>query len=242
MDNMALRRDNMKEIHSAASDTIDRIISWVTALPSLDATELDEHRTVFFVIDAINGFAAPGGTLYDRRVEQVMPNIAELLDRFPDSERYFFCDAHSASSPEFDSYPAHALEDSWESQVVGELLRFTSEENIVRKNSTNAMVTSIRDGNRMWPFLEYLRGRYLGVVDLPVFVIVGDVTDICVLQAALTLKAYLNEWYAPARVILPADCVETFDLEATNHDGDIMNLFALYNMNMNGIEVVASIK
>lgn len=37
------------------------------------------------------------------------------------------------------------------------------------------------------------------------------------------------------RIIVPMNAVETFDLGA--HNGDLMNLFALYNMHTCGIEV-----
>jgi len=36
--------------------------------------------------------------------------------------------------------------------------------------------------------------------------------------------------------------VETFDLDATNHYGELMNLFALYNMEMNGVKIYKNIK
>ena len=69
----------------------------------------------------------------------------------------------------------------------------------------------------------------------------GDVTDICVFNFVNTLKAYFNEWNVKARVIVPIKGIETFQLDATYHDAELMNLFALYNMRMNGIEVVEDI-
>lgn len=43
-----------------------------------------------------------------------------------------------------------------------------------------------------------------------------------------------------ARVIVPVNTVETYDLGL--HDGDLMNIMALYNMMINGIEVVAGVE
>jgi hypothetical protein len=40
-----------------------------------------------------------------------------------------------------------------------------------------------------------------------------------------------------SRAIVPADAVETYDFGT--HNGDLMNAMALYNMMINGIEVVA---
>ena len=61
-------------------------------------------------------------------------------------------------------------------------------------------------------------------------------------QLALTLKAFFNESNIKSRIIIPIRGVETFNLEGTNHDGDLMNLFALYNMKINGIELVTNIE
>lgn len=42
------------------------------------------------------------------------------------------------------------------------------------------------------------------------------------------------------RIIVPVNAVETYDYKP--HDGDLMNLIALYNMMINGVEVVAEVK
>ena len=69
------------------------------------------------------------------------------------------------------------------------------------------------------------------------FVITGLVTDICVLNFSLTLKSYFNEKNIVSRLMLPLTTVETFDLPATNHQAELMNTVALYQMQMNGIEL-----
>jgi hypothetical protein len=51
------------------------------------------------------------------------------------------------------------------------------------------------------------------------------------------------------RVIVPADCVQTYDLPvetaqelgALPHDGDLLHRVFLYHMALNGIEVVAQL-
>ncbi|OPZ83964.1 MAG: hypothetical protein BWY74_04327 [Firmicutes bacterium ADurb.Bin419] len=42
------------------------------------------------------------------------------------------------------------------------------------------------------------------------------------------------------RVIVPVNAVDTYDLGA--HNGDLVNVMALYNMIINGIEVVKDIR
>ena len=72
------------------------------------------------------------------------------------------------------------------------------------------------------------------------FIIVGDCTDICVEQFAITLKTYFNTNNRPSRLIVPIACVETYDLDV--HAGDLMNVIALYKMMMNGIEIISHLE
>ena len=237
---MVLKRENMKALEKEAVRSVERMASWLMMLPRVEKDSLKEENTIFLVIDIINGFAEEGGTLYSPRVKGIIPDIVKLLDKFPKSDKYFFCDNHNEDSPEFKSFPSHATTGSWESEVVDDLKRFVKEDNVVKKNSTNSMLAE-RYGRH---FCDYVFDAYCLEEDKPVptFVIVGDVTDICVMQAALTLKAAMNERNIDTRILLPVDCVDTYDLDVSNHDGDLMNLFALYNMNMNGIEVIANIE
>lgn len=71
------------------------------------------------------------------------------------------------------------------------------------------------------------------------FIVTGVCTNICIEQFALTLKTYFNKQNVKSRVIVPINTVETYDLDI--HNGDLMNVMALYNMIVNGIEVVAGV-
>ena len=51
------------------------------------------------------------------------------------------------------------------------------------------------------------------------------------------MKSYFNEKNIVSRLMLPLTAAETFDLPATNHQAELMNTFAVYNMQMNGIEI-----
>jgi hypothetical protein len=63
------------------------------------------------------------------------------------------------------------------------------------------------------------------------------------------MQVYANAHQRRRRVIVPSDCVDTYDLpvEAAAsagtfpHDGDLLNLVFLYHMALNGIEVVGHI-
>ncbi len=86
------------------------------------------------------------------------------------------------------------------------------------KNSTNGFLTH--------EFMAWLAEH----TEVNNFVIIGDCTDICIKQFALTLKAYFNENNSISRIIVPIDGTETFDLSATLHDGNLMNLMSYYEM------------
>jgi hypothetical protein len=66
---------------------------------------------------------------------------------------------------------------------------------------------------------------------------------------ALHLKLYANAYDLKIRVIVPENAVQTFDMpvETANaigalpHDGDFMHLVFLYQMLLNGVEVVREI-
>jgi nicotinamidase-related amidase len=82
------------------------------------------------------------------------------------------------------------------------------------------------------------------------FIVVGDCTDICVYQLAMHLLTWANARDLEWRVIVPEDCVQTYDLplETANqvgakpHPGDLLHQVFLYHMALNGIEIVRSVK
>jgi len=67
------------------------------------------------------------------------------------------------------------------------------------------------------------------------FIIVGGMTDISVMQFALSQKSQLNEINRQANVIVVENATQTFENNA--HNGNQMHAFALYNMYINGIMI-----
>jgi nicotinamidase-related amidase len=82
------------------------------------------------------------------------------------------------------------------------------------------------------------------------YVVVGDCTDLCIYQAAMGLQLRSNAAGLGTRVIVPADCVDTFDIPvdvagqigAQPHPGDFYHHVFLHAMATNGIDVVASVQ
>jgi nicotinamidase-related amidase len=81
------------------------------------------------------------------------------------------------------------------------------------------------------------------------WIIVGDCTDLCVYQLAMYLKLLANANRQSVGVIIPANCVDTYDLPVPTaaalgvmpHNADLLHRIFLYHMALNGIEVVAGI-
>ncbi len=198
---------------------------------TIELSSLDKDRTALFVVDMVNGFVY-SGALASLRVADNVQNIVELNKKMKGCKKVFFLDTHDESSTEFCSFPIHCMKGDREAELIPELKTEDSEGEetfYIEKNSTN--------GFHAEGFKEWIQ-KYEDGVDN--YIITGCVTDICILQFALTLKSYFNENNIDKRVIVPVNTVETYD--AGTHDGDLFNLFALYNMHISGIEIVDKIK
>lgn len=182
----------------------------------------DLKNPLVFVIDMNNGFTREGA-LADPEIEKIAAPILELLEN-TQAPSVFICDHHAPDAKEFSSFPPHCLEDSEEAEIIESLKPFAK--NIVRKNSINAFLA-----DEFQPWKEQLEDRDL--------VVTGCCSDLCVLQFALALQSYLNEKNLEANVIVPADCIDTYDIESV-HPVGIWNDFSLENMKANGIEVISS--
>jgi len=197
---------------------------------TVDLESLDKDKTALFVVDMVVGFVY-SGALSSPRVAAIVNNIDELNKKTKGYKKLFFLDNHEKDSQEFRYFPSHCIKGTNEAELISELKTEYSEGPetfYVEKNSTNGFYSK--------GFQEWLK-KYEDEVDN--FIITGCVTDICVLQFALSIKAYFNENNKNKRVIVPMNTVETYD--GGSHDAYLMNLFALYNMHISGIEIVEKI-
>ncbi|MDF2674955.1 MAG: hypothetical protein K0R09_3223 [Clostridiales bacterium] len=197
---------------------------------TIDLNLLDRDKTTLFIIDMVVGFVH-SGALSSPRVAAIANNVSELNKKTTGYKKIFFLDNHDKDSQEFRYFPAHCIKGTEEAELIPELRTKNSEDDniyYVKKNSTN--------GFHSKGFQDWLK-KYESEVDN--YIITGCVTDICVLQFALSLKSYFNEKNINKRVIVPRNCVETYD--GGSHDGYLMNLFALYNMHVSGIEIIEKI-
>lgn len=189
---------------------------------------LKEGNTVLVVVDMTNGFAKCGN-LYSDRVAGIIDPVVEYIKMFPSFQKMYFLDEHKDDAKEFQAFPPHGTGD--EGKLIPELEALIDEKSIkISKNSINGFFAP--------DFGDWLENNFK---DINNYIIVGDCTDLCVMQFALSVKAFYNQWGMESNIIIPINAVETFDLKETFHDAELMNLFAFYNMELNGIKIVKGI-
>lgn len=181
---------------------------------------LNPATTVVVNVDTINGFFK-AGALASPRLDRITGKIEKVNEFFLDSKKVFFIDTHTHNSTEFSAYPTHCV-NTQEQEIIPELQRFAQQALIVHKNCTNGFLEP-----------EYAKWFAENRKKLENIVITGGTTDICVMQFALTQKAFLNEINSPIKVVAVENAIQTFDSEA--HNGDLCHSFAMYNMYINGI-------
>ena len=213
---------------------------WVESLKPLPLSEVvvEPARTAIVSVDVIYGFCHEG-PLASPRVQKIIDPIVKLFrNAHAAGVRHMVLiqESHEPDALEFDSYPPHGVRGTGESETVPEIkaLPFYSEMTIVTKNSIHPALGT--------EFEKWLDGHR----ELDTFITIGDCTDLCTYQLAMHLRLRANAYQLKHRVILPADCVETYDLPvsvaqqlgAVPHDGDLLHDLFLYHMGLNGVEVV----
>lgn len=222
------RMINKNDFLIKSTKTLEEILNMLKGLPELDLKNFNNQNTALVIVDMINGFAKEGA-LSSPRVEKLIPKIAELskMCHHLKITKLAFADCHTDASPEFGAYPVHCMEGTIESEIVDEIKEIGGY-TLIPKNSTNGFLED--------KFQNWLKENQ----NLDTFIITGDCTDICVQQFAITLKTWFNMQNKKARIIVPIDAVDTYDLGV--HYGELTNVMALYNMIINGVEVVKSVK
>ena len=190
-------------------------------LESESISNINLEKTDLYIIDMNNGFAK-GGSLYSPRVNSLIEPITKFSTYLSNKLHRIvaFTDCHPSNCLEFSTYPSHCLEDDYESEVIDELKTIENLK-VLPKNSTNA----------------FFALDNLDFNDTENIIIIGDCTDICVYQFAITLKTYFIQNNINKNIIVPANLVETYDIPGV-HSGDLCNIVFLNSMIQNGIKVI----
>lgn len=216
---------SFKEIDwNKVEKTLKIILENFSTLREISVKDLPVKKTALIVIDMVNGFVKKGpmSSLRIYEINQKVASLVKICNSYGIS-CVAFTDVHTANSPEFLAYPPHCLVNTKECQLTEEIKKagFLF---IVPKNSTNGFLE---------PVFKYWLEKN---PEIDHFIIVGDCTDLCINQFSTTLKAEFNRRNQFSRICIPMNLVETFDSDF--HNGDFMNLISLYEMQLNGIELI----
>jgi len=192
-------------------------------------------------VDLVLGFCYEG-PLVSPRVARIVPPIMALFQKARSAGVGHFVlpqDSHPPDAIEFKAYAPHCVAGTHEAETVPELLAlpFAEQFTLIPKNSINSAI-----GTGLGAWLE-------AHPEVHTFIVVGDCTDLCVYQLAMHLRLRANALGLQQRVVLPANCGETYDLPVERakelgtlpHNGDMLHAVFLYSMALNGVEVVAEV-
>lgn len=229
----------------------EKFLAWVndalSQLPALKWEELEREaggadNVAVLCVDLTNAFAK-FGNLASPRVAALIEPIVRLfrLARERGVRKFILPqDCHPPEAPEFEQYGQHAMCGTDESETVQELqdLPFADLFQVIPKTSINA---GVNPGFAAWLEREGTP---------KVSIVTGDCTDLCVYQLAMHIKVRANERLERCTVVVPRDCVDTYDVTLAAarqegivpHPGELMHRLFLYHMMLNGIRVAQRIE
>ena len=193
-------------------------------LPTINLCNLDLNKTDLFIIDLNNGFAKEG-SLYSERIKRLIKPIVDFTKLVSKDIKNIiaFTDCHTKESTELLTFPTHCIKDTLECEIVDELKSIDNLK-VIKKNSTNG----------------FFALESLNFDDIDNIIIVGDCTDICIYQLAITLRSYFNQNNINKNIIVPMNLVDTYDIENI-HPAKLLNIVFFNSMIQNGINVVKEI-
>jgi nicotinamidase-related amidase len=225
-------------------DYIDYLEKWMDELPIADMTHLvgNPDKCAVISVDVIKGFCSIGPLASPRVAAIIIPITILLRNAWDHNIRniLFLQDTHEPNAVEFRAYPPHCIRGTEEAETVDELrtLPFFQQITILEKNSISS---GLNTGLNEWLIRH---------PNVDTFIIVGDCTDLCTYQLAMHLRLDANARQLQHRVILPVDCVDTYDMPlekaaeigAVPHPANFIHAVFLHNMHLNGVEIYARIE
>lgn len=228
---------------SSSKIFLDYLEEWVTSLPPLTIDEAlsSPEKTAIISADVINAFLYEG-PLASPRVAAIDQPVRDLMNAAWQRgvrDILLVQEGHTEESLEFDAFGQHAVKGTPGAEAIDMIkaLPFYDQLSTVYKDSIHPALNN--------DFDKWVDARQ----HLDTFIAVGDVTDLCLYQLATYLRFRANAYHQKRRVIVPANCVQTWHLSvedaealpAMPHHGDMLHATFLYHMALNGIEVVKEI-
>ncbi len=213
---------------------------WNAHLPVLPLAQVlaQPERAAIISIDVLRGFCDVG-PLASARVGRIVEPISQLFQAaWAAGLRNIVLvqEDHDPQAVEFEAWPPHCVRGTEEAQTVEAIRRlpFFDQINVLFKNSISSFQGTGLDA--------WIAAR----PEIDCFIAVGDCTDLCTYQLAMDVRLEANAHQRRRRVIVPADCTDTYDRSVETaqkegglpHPAELMHQVFLYHMALNGVEVV----
>ncbi len=199
--------------------------------------KVTSETSALIVVDMLKGFCNTG-PLQSPHNDKLKHPIANLVSQFK-GPVISVQDAHSEQDEEFDAFPPHCISDTQESQLVEPINKEMKEHDkaeILEKQTLNPFFGA--QGYEDWLKTQLKNG-------IEDFYIVGNCTDLCIHQTALSTKMWLSQQKNKTDVKVIVEMVSTYDLpkentpeEALPHPKDIFHEVFLHHMALNNIKLI----
>lgn len=235
---------NAEDLTRDAYPFVDWMARWYNGLARISIDQFAQwpERVAVLSVDVVQGFCHEGPLASERVATIVEPIIRlfKVANAKGLQHLILIQDHHPPEAIEFGSYPPHCVVGTVEAETMPQIqaLPFFDQFLLMTKNSISSfMATELESWLEAHP-------------EVDTFLVVGDCTDLCTYQLAMGLRLRANALQQEGvRIILPADCVQTYHLPvsvaqemgAVPHHGDLLHLTFLYSMMLNGVEVAAGI-
>ena len=156
---------------------------------------MPEHKMVFVDVDTQADFMLPTGSLYVPGAEQIIPNLARLVEfaRGHDVPVVSSADAHSLSDDEFQQFPPHCVKGTSGQKKLPETLlaKWTVLPNEQQPEPEAAEIASCRQWileKQKFDLFTNIHAAFLfEKLDAGQYVVFGVATEYCVREAVLGL-------------------------------------------------------
>ena len=161
------------------------------------------YKKCLIVVDMVNGFVREG-VLHDKEIERIIPNQIKLIKSTLGAGELviFIKDTHSTNSTEFKRFgnTHHCIKGTKEADLVDELIPY---EGLVNTISIEKNSTSFMEAPDFRKIVKELN-------NVEEYGICGCCTDICVVNGAIGLANYNDQWNRDVTIKAYKDAIATY--------------------------------
>ncbi len=200
-------------------------------------SRLTDYYNALIIVDMLKGFCHTG-SLQSPHNDALKQPIANLVAKFQ-GPILSVQDAHEQNDKEFQAFPPHCQKDSEESELVKPIAE-------ALKNHQNWDILYKRTLSPFFGADDYSDWLHKCLVNgIKNFNVVGNCTDLCVHQTALSTDMWLAEQNSNASVSVITNLVNTYDMPikstpegAIPHPRDLYHTVFLHHMALNGVRLL----